>query len=100
MMNKRYRETDEDRHQNRSLQQEQAERERARQQSGDPRENDESRAERGRQRSQPGSEQSQAEESPRCQQGGWQSEMERKSEERRMPDFDREENLDDDPRGL
>jgi hypothetical protein len=80
-MNKRYRETDQDRDQKRGLQQEEAERERARQQSGDPRENDESRADRGRQRSQPGCGQSQSEDIPPRQQGGWQSEMEREFED-------------------
>jgi hypothetical protein len=99
-MNKLYRGTDEDRSQNSGLQQEQAERERARQQSGAPRENDESRAERGRQQSQPGRGQNRSEETPRRQQGGWQTDMERESQERRMPDFEREANLDDDPRSL
>jgi hypothetical protein len=88
-MNKRYRETDQGRDQKRGLQQEEAERERARQQSGDPRENDESRADRGRQRSQPGRGQSQSEDIPPRQQGGWQSEMEREIEERSGPQSER-----------
>ncbi len=88
-MNKRYRETDEDRDQNRSLQQEEAQKDRARQQSGAPRENDESLAERGRQQSQPGRGQNQSEDIPQRQQGGWQSEVEREIEERRGPRSER-----------